>query len=82
MHDISGMLESHGGAHPEGMRFRPPSTGLHPSDNLGHWAIFWEVEDLIELPSAIPTGGLKGLGKPRAYGRSFVPEGPVLIEHP
>lgn len=75
-------VQSDGGAHPEGMRFRPPSTGLHPSDNTGHWAVFWEVEELERLPEPIAIGGLRGLGKPTAYARSFVPEGPVLIERP
>ena len=39
-------VESKMGAHPDGMKYRPASTGKYPSDNAGFWPIFWEVEDL------------------------------------
>ena len=79
-----GHVESVGGAHPDGMRFRPPSTLKYSSDNIGHWAVFWELESLDELP---PKARLKmtdftGYGKPKRYAQPFVPEGPILIEHP
>lgn len=79
-----GHVESIGGTHPEGMKFRPPSTAKYEDDNLGYWAVFWEVEQLCELSleERIPTGGFRGLGKHKPYRRNFVPEGPILIEHP
>jgi hypothetical protein len=79
-----GHVESSNGAHPSGMRYRPPSTGVNPADNLGHWAVFWEVEALQQLPSGrrIRLSDLTGFGKKKAYGPTFVPEGPLLIEHP
>ena len=79
-----GHVESVGGAHPAGMRFRPPSTVRYANDNLGHWAVFWEVERLRELApdERLGLAGLIGFGKRKAYGTSFVPEGPLLIEHP
>lgn len=40
------------GAHPDKMRFRPDSTAKYPSDNKGHWAIFWHVAQLAHLPKA------------------------------
>lgn len=33
-----GSIDSVGGAHPEGMTFRPPSTKQYPADNKGYWA--------------------------------------------
>jgi len=78
-----GHVESIGGAHPEGMRFRPPSTAKYADDNLGYWAVFWEVEQLRKLPPTerIPTGEFRGLNKRKPYKRNFVPEGPILITH-
>ena len=78
-----GHVESIGGAHPAGMRFRPPSTAKYQSDNSGYWAVFWEVEHLTQLAVAqrIQVTDLTGFGKPKSYD-PFVPEGPLLIEHP
>jgi hypothetical protein len=72
------------GAHPNGMKYRPASTANYPNDNSGHWAVFWEIEDLrpllpeegITLASFTPFDGKK------PYGHAFPPEGPLLIEHP
>ena len=79
-----GHVESVDGTHPQGMRFRPPSTARYLEDNQGHWAIFWEVEDLRELPPAERTrlAHFTAFNERRAYGHNFVPEGPLLIEHP
>jgi hypothetical protein len=79
-----GHVESVGSAHPAGMRYRPPSTAKYPNDNSGHWAVFWEVDDLAELPThrRIQIAQMTGFGKPKRYGHPFVPEGPILIEHP
>ena len=72
------------GAHPQGMKFRPSSTGKYANDNSGHWAVFWEVEDLRPVPSSewCDIAGLTGFGKKKPYGHPFVPEGPLLIECP
>lgn len=77
-------VESIGGAHPDQMQFRPPSTASNPSDNSGHWAVFWEVEDLEQLPvhQRLALAEFTGFGKAKAYGHSFPPEGPLLVEHP
>jgi hypothetical protein len=79
-----GHVESIGGAHPQGMHFRPPSTAKYEDDNLGYWAVFWEVEQLRRLPleKHIPTGEFHGLNKRQPYRRNFVPEGPTLVAHP
>jgi hypothetical protein len=79
-----GHVEAVNGAHPSGMRYRPPSTAKYPSDNQGHWAVFWEVEALHEVPPAERRrlADFTGFGKRRSYGRNFIPEGPLLVEHP
>lgn len=79
-----GHVESINGAHRQGMRFRPPSTAKYVDDNLGHWAIFWEVEQLRELAreKRIPTGELTGFDKHKSYKQHFVPEGPIIVNHP
>lgn len=77
-------VESQDGAHPEGMRLRPLTTASNESDNLGHWAVFWELDELrcLEPHERHPMTDFTPFGKRKAYGKSFVPEGPLLIEHP
>lgn len=79
-----GSVESQDGAHPAGMKYRPPSTAKYASDNLGHWAAFWEVADLQELLQAerLTVAQFTGFGKKKPYGTNFPPEGPLLVEHP
>jgi hypothetical protein len=77
-------VESTMGAHPDGMKYRPLSTGKYPNDNSGHWAVFWEVEDLQPLlkEQRISLAQFTGFGKKKPYEHAFPPEGPLLIEHP
>ncbi len=79
-----GQVESVGGAHPDGMQFRPPSTQKYANDSSGKWAVFWEVRDLRELEAKkrLSIASMTGFGKKKAYGSGFWPEGPLLIEHP
>jgi hypothetical protein len=79
-----GYVKALNGAHPDGAKYRPPSTFKYPSDNEGHWAIFWEVTDLRRLPDdeAIPVREMRGWKHKTKYKRFFVPEGPVIIEQP
>jgi hypothetical protein len=80
----TGHVDGLNGAHPAGMRFRPASTGNYADDNSGHWAIFWEVEQLHELSheQRIKTMSFQGYEKRKPYKRNFVPEGPTLIQRP
>lgn len=73
-----------GGAYPGGDSFRPKSTFKYPGDNKGYWAVFWEVCDLIQLPTIqqIKIGDLGGYGKAKPYVKHFIPEGPILIKVP
>lgn len=79
-----GHVESVGGTHPNGMKFRPPTTAKYLDDNIGTWAIFWEVEDLNELSQdhRIWISQLRGLDKKKHFAQDFIPEGPILIECP
>jgi len=78
-----GHVEGKFGAHPEGMRFRPPSTAKYPSDNKGHWAVFWELDQLRELQTheRIPTGAFTGYKTGKQYKNNFVPEGPIIVTY-
>jgi hypothetical protein len=76
-------VEGKNGAHPQGMMFRPSSTDEHSSDNFGHWAVFWEVQDLQKLPDSqqLPVTAIQSLSG-KYYKSSFVPEGPILVQNP
>lgn len=71
-----GHVHSIGGAHPEGMRFRPPTTAENPSDNSGRWAIFYELKNLTELSKqdSLAMNRFRGFGKQKKFVSSFVPE--------
>jgi hypothetical protein len=77
-----GQKEAKGGAHPDGMTYRPLSTTQYPGDNKGHWVIFWEVCDLVRLSieSEVEIGTLFQFGRAKPCKRFFVPRGPLLIE--
>jgi hypothetical protein len=79
-----GHVEARGGSHPAGMRFRPQTTEKYPTDNKGHWAVFWELDQLRELsPSErIATGKFIGYKTNKEYKTNFVPEGPMLVIRP
>lgn len=76
----AGHVESRGGAHPDGDRYRPSSATGSGEDGAAFWAVFWEVNDLRRLPSDehIPIRSLRDR-RGRRYGRDFVPEGPILL---
>jgi hypothetical protein len=78
----TGHVDSVGGAHPLGMRHRPPTTGQYNSDNIGHWAVFWHVAGLRKWPkerhrpiSEIET--VKG-----GWRMNAPPRGPELVAAP
>jgi hypothetical protein len=73
-----GHVQSRSGRHPQGMKYRPPST----ASDTPTWAIFWEVEELKPLSSPIAIASLGGLGKKSNYKSRFTPEGPLLITYP
>ena len=58
---------------------RPPSTA---SDQPDYWAIYWLVQDLEPLKPSIPISEFQGYGRRPTYLTNFVPEGPLLVNHP
>lgn len=71
------------GAHPEGMKYRPPTTAKYPLDNKGHWAVFWHVDRLARLPKAkhlrISEIQAHRNGK---WRKNAPPRGPELVHVP
>jgi hypothetical protein len=77
-----GHVASKGGAHPDGLTHRPQSTVQYPLDNAGHWAAFWHVRDLRELPlekriTIGKIGTVKG-----GWRKDAPPRGPELVALP
>ncbi|SHG79418.1 hypothetical protein [Bradyrhizobium erythrophlei] len=68
------------GAHKDGMKYRPATTDNYPSDNKGHWVLFWEVDNLRRLQSPIKISQVRGFEKPQRYLTGFIPRGPMLIQ--
>jgi len=74
-----GCVPSVDGRHPDGMKYRPKSTGSDTSSD-----VFWEVKDLKPLPpeERILVARLTGLDKKKKYSPAFAPRRPLLIKHP
>jgi hypothetical protein len=73
-------VESNNGRHPKGMSHRPPSTEKYAADNIGHWAAFWHVKGLHELPPEKRVS----IGKIQSYAaggwrKNAPPRGPELV---
>jgi hypothetical protein len=75
-------IHSKGGAHPDGMKYRPATTADYPADNKGHWAVFWHVEGLRELPKEkqLPISKIQGFKG--GWRKNAPPRGPELITLP
>jgi hypothetical protein len=80
----AGSVETANGRHPAGMKYRPASTAQYPGDNVGHWAVFWEVSDLSHLGHAdgVLISSLYGFRSKKRYTPGFRPEGPLIVENP
>ena len=74
-----GYVDAVDGKHPEGEKFRPPTTS-----NDGDWNVFWEVRDLQPLDNPIEISTFRGYGKQlgETYHPDFIPQKPVRIEYP
>lgn len=73
-----GYVGSRRGRYPSQAIFRPKSTAT----DKPIWAVFWEVQELEQLKTPIPIGQLRGKNKKANYQPRFIPDGPVVIEHP
>lgn len=78
----AGSEETRTGRHSSGMKHRPPTTIVPPSDNLGHWAAFWHVSGLRELPpdKRISIGKIAGFAG--GWRKDAPPRGPELVTLP
>lgn len=77
-----GSEESGSGKHSLGMKHRPPTTGQYTSDNQGHWAVFWHVKELFELPKAqqMPISAVQTIKG--GWRKNAPPRGPELVAAP
>lgn len=70
------------GSHPDGDRYRPPSTQDVGEDRPGphQWLGFWQVTDLRELSTEeyVPLSALRNPSGHR-FSHYFVPDGPTLL---
>lgn len=70
------------GQHPGGMKHRPPTTAKYADDNRGHWAAFWHVEALRDLPKDKRVSiGKIGTIKDE-WRKNAPPRGPELVALP
>ena len=78
-----GHVDSARGAHPAGMKHRPPTTAAHPADNSGHWAVFWHVRDLARLRGKpVPISSLESYKRPGFWRMNAPPIGPEVVARP
>lgn len=73
-----GYVGSRRGRYPGNSIHRPKSTATDSPT----WAVFWEIQALERLKTPISIGKLRGKNKKANFQPRFIPEGPVLIEHP
>ena len=77
-----GSEEAHNGRHSLGMEHRPPSTEANPSDNKGHWAVFWHIRQLVPLAASdrFPISKLQTIKG--GWRKNTPPRGPELVAVP
>lgn len=73
-----GYVASRRGRYPGKSIHRPKSTAT----DTPNWAVFWEIQELEQLKKPVAIGSLRAKNKKTNYQARFIPEGPVLIEHP
>ncbi len=77
-----GQVDSVSGQHPLGMSHRPSTTEQYSSDNQGHWAAFWHVRGLRELPKekCLAIGKIGTIKN--GWRKNAPPRGPELVALP
>lgn len=77
-----GSEETDTGRHSLGMQHRPPTTSKPPTDNKGHWAVFWHVTKLVRLPNSdrFPISKLQTVKG--GWRKNAPPRGPELVATP
>lgn len=77
-----GHTHSKGGAHPDGLTHRPPTTSSYPKDNAGHWAAFWHIKRLRRLPKEKQISISKIATIKDGWRKNAPPHGPELVALP
>lgn len=77
-----GHVDSKQGGHPNGMMYRPKSTSKYTQDNKGHWAAFWHIRGLRELPASLCIGIGKLPTLKGGWRKEAPPRGPELVTLP
>lgn len=59
-------------------------TSVRPESTFSDtpFTIFWKVSNLEPFPNGFKIAKMVPFGKKKPYGESFMPHGPILIEHP
>jgi hypothetical protein len=72
------------GGHPAGLNYRPPAAAACGEDGHGHWAVFYELDQLERLAVAeqMETHEFRGFERRRPFARGFIPQGPLVIRCP
>lgn len=78
----AGSVHSLNGAHPNGMNNRPDTTAKYLADNRGHWAAFWHVTGLRQLPKEKQISIGKIQGYKGGWRKDRPPRGPELVTLP
>ena len=77
-----GSEETNTGRHSKGMDHRPPTTGQYPTDNKGHWAVFWHVRQLSPLLAKARFSISKLQTVKGGWRKNAPPRGPELVAVP
>lgn len=80
----TGFYHSDNGFDPNKNRFRPPTTYQGQSPDSDDWPLFWEVENLTEIPEGpgrLPLYNLVAYKGKKKLALNFLPQGPVLIRN-
>lgn len=73
-----GYVGSRRGRYPGQSIYRPKATATDSPT----WAGFWEVHNLEPLKKGIPIGNMRSKNKKTNFPPRFMPDGPLMIEHP
>lgn len=59
-------------------QYRPASAATDPPT----WAVFWEVQELERMKIPLAIANFKGVDQKANYKSRFIPDGPLLVQHP
>lgn len=67
-----------------GGRAKPAWAGYRPKTTAtdGNWTSFYLISELHELERPLPIGALQKRGNKGKFSKTFVPQGPIIIDTP